>query len=172
MPVPDQKSAASGGRREKMGLGGALRRAWIGYQQQLEAEMAAEGFVRRDFPDGRVLHICARSPTVTVSEIGRELAITRQGASKIVRDLREHGFVTCHTSPSDRREKVVVLTASARAYLDAQQGAARRVERRLRHRLGRERFDALYELLDLLGSEETPRLRDFLRVKSTGNSLQ
>lgn len=170
--MPDPAPAASGERREKTRLGGALRRAWIGYQQQLEAEMAAKGFERRDFPDGRVLHICARSTAVTVSEIGRELAITRQGASKIVRNLRERGFVTCHPSPSDGRERIVVLTSSARTYLDAQRAAAQRVEQRLRRRLGRETFNALYELLDLLGSEDVPRLRDFLRVKTTGTSLE
>jgi DNA-binding MarR family transcriptional regulator len=157
--------------REKEALGAALRRAWIGYQQRLEAEMASNGYLRRDFPDGRVLHICARSLPVTISDIGRELQISRQGASKVVRNLREHGFVTCHPSPTDGREKVVMLTPAARAYLDAQRSAARTVERRLQSDLGDEPFDALYELLHTLGDENTPRLGQFLRTH-TGNRFE
>jgi DNA-binding MarR family transcriptional regulator len=145
-------------------LGGALRRAWIGYQRRLDQEMAAAGFTDRGFPDGRVLRLCARSEEVTASQIGRELGITRQGAGKIVAGLRDRGYVTLGTSPGDGREKVVTLTPRARDYLAAQRSAARRIEQELRNQAGAEAFESLLGLLDALGgAQEHPRMRDYLR---------
>lgn len=144
------------------GLGGALRRAWVGYQRRLDEVMAAAGFAERRFPDGRVLRMCARSDQVTASEIGRELGITRQGAGKIVSALRDLGYVALEPSPTDGREKVVTLTPRAAAYLAAQEDAARRIERELHHLLGTPAIDALFSLLDALaGEDEQPRMRDY-----------
>ena len=46
--------------------------------------MAEAGFGERKFPDGRVLRVCSGRAGSTISAIGRELGITRQGASKVV----------------------------------------------------------------------------------------
>lgn len=164
---------APGGRRQagpdrlawgSVSLGGGLRRAWVGYQRRLDREMAAAGFADRGFPDGRVLRLCARSDEVTASQIGRELRITRQGAGKIVADLRDRGYVTLVSSPGDGREKIVTLTPRARDYLAAQYTAARRIEEELRSQVGAEAFEGLRALLDALGGEEDqPRMRDYLR---------
>lgn len=50
------------------------------------------GFAGRRFPEGRVLLMCADPGEVTISDIGRRLAITRQGASKVIAALRERGY--------------------------------------------------------------------------------
>jgi DNA-binding MarR family transcriptional regulator len=147
-----------------LSLGGALRRAWVGYQRRLDQEMAAAGFADRGFPDGRVLRLCARSDEVTAAQIGRELGITRQGAGKIVAGLRDRGYVTLGASPDDGREKVVTLTSRARDYLAAQHAAARRIEQELRSQVGDEAFEGLLALVNALGGEEDqPRMRDYLR---------
>jgi DNA-binding MarR family transcriptional regulator len=147
-----------------LSLGGALRRAWVGYQRRLDQEMAAAGFADRGFPDGRVLRLCARSDEVTASQIGRELGITRQGAGKIVAGLRDRGYVTLVASPGDGREKVVTLTPRARDYLAAQHAAARRIEQELRSQVGDEAFGGLLAVVDALGGEgDQPRMRDYLR---------
>jgi DNA-binding MarR family transcriptional regulator len=154
---------AQAGRRP-FALGGALRRAWVGYQRRLDEEMAAAGFPDRGFPDGRVLRLCAGSEQVTASRIGRELGITRQGAGKIVAGLRDRGFVILTASSGDSREKVVTLTPRARAYLAAQRTAARRIEQELQEQVGAEAFVALRALLGALaGDQEQPRVRDYLR---------
>jgi DNA-binding MarR family transcriptional regulator len=147
-------------------LGAALRRAWVGYQLLLEEEMAAAGVERRHFPDGRVLHICAQATDTTISEIGRELGITRQGASKLVGVLVREGFVTLEPSPTDGREKLVRLTRTATTYLDIQRKARARVDRRLRAEVGGEAVEALVSLLVRLDANDTPRLRTFLRTRS------
>ncbi len=108
------------------GLGVALRQAWVGYRRRLDDELAKAGFGDRGFPDGRVLAICSKQSDVTISSIGRELGMTRQGASKLVASLRARGYVTLHPSGIDRVEKLVALTPRARTFLRVQQDAARR----------------------------------------------
>jgi DNA-binding MarR family transcriptional regulator len=146
-----------------MRLGTALRRAWVGYQRRLDEEMATAGFDDRGFPDGRVLRMCSTSAQTTISQIGRELGITRQGASKIVAGLRDRRYVMLSASTTDKREKVVTLTPRAVAYLASQRKAARDIERRLHNDIGEEGFTVLYGLLESLGGDEDVRLRDYLR---------
>ncbi|HEY7135883.1 MAG TPA: MarR family transcriptional regulator [Acidimicrobiia bacterium] len=144
-------------------LGPALRRAWVAYQRQLDDAMADAGFGPRRFPDARVLRMCQRTPEITTSQIGRELGITRQGASKVVASLRERGYVTLKPSPTSGREKIVAVTQRADEYLAAQRKAARAIETRLRRAVGADAFDGLYRLLDAMGIDEDLRMRDYLR---------
>jgi DNA-binding MarR family transcriptional regulator len=161
------KDRAPGDPAERPPLGGALRQAWVGYRVRLDREMAAAGFGDSGLPDGRILHICATRGGVTISDVGRELAITRQGASKAVARLHERGYVELHPSPDDGREKVARLTGRAEAYLAAQQRTNRKIARALRAEVGDDAIDALYRLLDALGTEDVPRLRDYLRTAGT-----
>jgi biotin operon repressor len=109
----DGKGDRSERRVEPIGLGAALRIAWVGYQRRPDGAMADAGFADRRFPDGRVLPMCRDSPETTISQIGRQLGITRQGASKAVASLRNRGYVTVSASPTSGREKVVNLTPRA-----------------------------------------------------------
>jgi DNA-binding MarR family transcriptional regulator len=138
-------------------LGEALRRAWAGYRQSLDRELAAAGFGTDGSPDARVLRLCSQTAEVTISEIGRELGITRQAASKIVAGLRDRGYVSLSPSPSDGREKMVRLTARALDYLTARRAAEQRIEAQLRRELGAEALEALNRLLQALATPE-PRL--------------
>jgi DNA-binding MarR family transcriptional regulator len=147
------------GGREASGtarLGGALGHAWVGYRRQLDEELVAQGFGDRGFPDARVLRLCSGASDVTISQIGRELGITRQGASKIVAGLRDRGYVTLSPSPTDRREKIVKPTRHAVEFLAAQREAGRRIEARIQSELGADALDGLYRLLDALGVEDQP----------------
>ena len=119
-----------------MGLGAGLRRAWVGYQLRLDRAMAEAGFDERRFPDGRVLRVCADEAGATISAIGRELGITRQGASKVVADLSDRGYVLVADSMTSKREKSVVLTPLGVDYLAHQRTAARAIENELRAELG------------------------------------
>jgi DNA-binding MarR family transcriptional regulator len=133
--------------------------------------MAAAGFADRSFPDGRVLRMCARSDETTAAQIGRGLGISRQGAGKIVAGLRERGYVTLEPSRTDAREKAVTLTPRARAFLAAHRRAAWTIEQRVHAELGDEAFDALGGLLEALGGDDQPRLRDYLRERTTLTEL-
>ena len=145
-------------------LGPALRRAWVGYQRRLDQEMAAAGFADRAFPDGRVLRMCSGSEGDTVSEIGRELGITRQGASKIVGGLREGRYVTARPVGDRREGEDRDPHGAGSDYLATQRKAARAIEQELRDQVGAEAFEGLLALLEALGGEEDqPGMRDYLR---------
>jgi DNA-binding MarR family transcriptional regulator len=159
----------TGLRRERaMGLGPALRRAWIGYQQRLDRAMADAGFDERRFPDGRVLRLCSAPAGSTISNIGRELGMTRQGASKLVSHLQGRGYVIVADSATSRREKAVTLTDLGTQYLSAQRSAVRTIEDEVRAELattgfGEEGLGVLYQLLDVLdGGDEQVRMRTYL----------
>ena len=164
---PPEPSASSSKPRR---LGPALLRAWLGYRRRLDEALAAAGFDRR-FPDGRVLHICARTPDVTISQIARELGMSRQGAGKIVASLHDREYVALRASASDSREKIVALTPRAQDFLAARRKAARAIERSLRAALGSEAFEALECLLTALGGDEQPRLSAYLRRTASVSHL-
>lgn len=147
-------------------LGAALRRAWVGYQRRLDEAMAEAGFDDRRFPDGRVLRICSDPAGTTISAIGRQLGITRQGAGKIVAQLRDRGYVDVGDSATSGREKAVTVTTRAVEYLAAQRNATRSIEGQLRKELGPEGFAGLGRLLEALGAEEELRMRDYLSEAS------
>lgn len=150
---------------DRVNLGRALQRAWVGYQQRLDTAMSAAGFTDRQFPDGRVLRMCRDTPT-SISQIGRELGITRQGAHKIVASLRARRYVTVRTSQANRSERIVVLTPRAHEYLAARRKAARTIERQLGAEVGEAGFAALTRLLDALGDDDVLRMRDYLRTNA------
>ena len=126
--------------------------------------MAAAGLGERRFPDGRVLRLCSTPAGSTISAIGREIDITRQGAAKVVTRLVDRGYVSVADSTSSGRDKSVTLTARGIDYLEAQRGAAQRIETELRAELGEEAFSALGALLDALGTQgEGLGMRDYLK---------
>jgi DNA-binding MarR family transcriptional regulator len=125
--------------------------------------MAEAGFGERRFPDGRVLRMCAGEAGSTISAIGRELGITRQGASKVVTHLRDRGYVTVADSAASRREKSVLLTSRGFDYLQTERAAARTIEDELRSALGETGYSRLLEALDALDHDEMNRMRTYLR---------
>ena len=150
-----------------LALGPTLRRAWLGYQGRLDRAMADAGFDERRFPDGRVLRLCADPAGSTISNIGRELGITRQGAGKVVSHLHDRGYVSVADSPTSGREKEVTLTLRGTQYLEAQREAVRTIEGELRRELGEEPFGALHRLLDVLDPGDEVRMRTYLSSRTT-----
>ena len=129
--------------------------------------MAEAGFGERRFPDGRVLRVCAGEAGSTISAIGRELGITRQGASKVVAELRIVAMSPVADSTTSKREKSVVLTPLGVDYLAHQRAAARAIEDELRAELGDATFTALGSLLVALDAGDGVRLRAYLRRSSS-----
>ena len=149
------------------GLGPALRRAWLGYQHRLDTAMADAGFGERRFPDGRVLRLCS-DPGSTISAIGREIGITRQGAGKVVSRLQNRGYVVVEDSSTSGREKSVILTELGADYLREHRAAARAIDEQLRAQLGDSAFSSLSTLIDALNQGE-PRMHTYLRDSTRGH---
>jgi DNA-binding MarR family transcriptional regulator len=135
-------------------VGNALRRALAGYRLRMDQALADAGFADRRFPQGRVLRMCSGDAGTTISDVGRALGITRQGASKIVAGLRQRGYVNVTTSQADGREKILTPTPRAEAFLAAQREASQAIEARLREEIGAEGVGHLLRFLDLIAGEE------------------
>jgi len=145
-------------------IGPQLVRAWLGYRRRLNERLAAEGFDDQRFPEALVVRLGRAEGGMTVSQLGRELAITRQGASKLVAALALRGYVTLERSPDDGREKVVRATERARARLAAEQRARRALDLEIRRELGDEVVDALGVLAEYLGDPaDGTAVRDLMR---------
>lgn len=76
--------------------------------------------------------------------------MTKQSMGEMIADLEASGFVFRNDDPSDRRAKLVVLTAAG---VELDREAARaiaEIERSYRRRLGAEQLEALRVALDQL----------------------
>ena len=164
-------------------LGMALRRAQAGYRRQMDDQLAAAGFAGRQFPAGRVLRMCAGPGVTTISDVGRGLGITRQGASKIVAALREQGYLSVTPSHDDGREKILTLTPRAVEALLAAYRAAGAIEQRVREEIGAEAMEQFFRVLDVVADGEpvqpedrqispggTQLLRMWLQEQQTGSA--
>jgi DNA-binding MarR family transcriptional regulator len=147
-------------------LGMALRRAQAGYRRQVNEELAAAGFDQRRFPDGRVLVMCAASGETTISDIGRGLGITRQGASKIVAGLRDRGYLEVTPSAADGREKILTLTPQAVRYLRAIRSAAGVIEAKLLAGIGPDALEQFFRTLHLVADGEPAPAEGGLAVQA------
>jgi len=63
----------------------------------------------------RALYFTARQPDLTVSELLRLLAITKQSLGRVLSDLIERGLIETRAGVRDRRQKLLRLTASGKA---------------------------------------------------------
>jgi DNA-binding MarR family transcriptional regulator len=132
----------------------------------MDEELAAQGFTDHRFADRSVLRMCSGPEDTTISQIGRGLGITRQGASKIVAGLSRRGYVTVTASPTSGREKIVRLTGRGAEYRAALRQAAQTIERDLRAEVGSEELECFCRVLDALSGGEGPMPAGYLRELS------
>lgn len=154
------------GEQPVSGVGPALRRGWVGYQIRLDRAMAEAGFAERRFPDGRVLRLCRDHKDISISDIGRRLGISRQGAAKVVSGLRKLGYVQLDESATDGRERLVRLTPRATQYLNAQRAAARRIELEIRDEFGAEAFATFTRVLESIAGADPPSAREYVQDRA------
>ncbi len=72
-----------------------------------DAVLARYGFGRAHH---RVLHFVARNPGLKVAELLEILKITKQSLARVLKDLREKGFVSQRPGPDDLRERRLYAT--------------------------------------------------------------
>jgi DNA-binding MarR family transcriptional regulator len=145
----------TGYRAPQTDLGTALRMAWWGYVRRVDKEMESAGFPERIYSMNYVFALYAQPGPMTISEMGRLFAISRQAASKIIAELRRRGYVRATTSTTDQREKVVELTPKAIEHVTARLHAAQELDRVIRERIGEVGLDELYKALGAIGEVST-----------------
>ncbi|WP_455372788.1 MarR family winged helix-turn-helix transcriptional regulator [Limibacillus halophilus] len=63
----------------------------------------------------RVIYFVGRNPGITVSDLLRILAITKQSLSRVLGQLLEEGFVAQEQDSKDRRRRLLTLTDKGRS---------------------------------------------------------
>jgi len=87
----------------------------------------------------------------TLTEVASLLAVSKQAAIKVIDEMEQRGFLERHADPSDRRVKLLRLTAKGRRVRAAALTESRTLERELRRSMGAAPVDAMRAvLLDLL----------------------
>lgn len=132
-------------------FGEALRVAWWSYSQRIDAELAAIGLPGREFPLNYVFALYGQPGPMTISEMGRQFAISRQAASKITAELGRLGYVRVAASRTDQREKVVELTAKAVELVTARRSAAAALDGEICERLGSAGLAELQRAMEIVG---------------------
>jgi DNA-binding MarR family transcriptional regulator len=96
------------------------------------------GFVIRALGDGGM----------TLTELASQLGVSKQAAQKLVDDMEARGLVERVASATDRRAKLLRLTADGQAVRATSLAESRRMESELRRSLGAETADAMRRALE------------------------
>jgi DNA-binding MarR family transcriptional regulator len=64
----------------------------------------------------RALYFIARQPDLTISDLLKILAITKQSLGRVLTDLVRHGLVETRNGKADRRQKLLRLTADGHEF--------------------------------------------------------
>lgn len=88
---------------------------YFGYSaltRSIDEGLAAQGLGRAHH---RALYFISRQPDLTVKELLRLLAITKQSLGRVLNDLVERGYIEVRQGSSDRRQKLLRLSPSGTA---------------------------------------------------------
>ena len=89
---------------------------YFGYTRltrSVDERLAGEGLGRAHH---RALYFIARQPDLTVSELLRLLAITKQSLGRVLNELTARGLVEAREGRTDRRQKLLRLTPDGAAF--------------------------------------------------------
>lgn len=78
----------------------------------IDAALAKQGLGRAHH---RALYFIARKPDLPVGHLLELLAVTKQSLGRVLGDLTDLGLVEARTGPSDRRQRLLRLTAKGGA---------------------------------------------------------
>ncbi|GEM_PF-3504050 len=94
-----------------------------------------------------ILAVVEQNGSLSISDIGRAVSLTRQGTHKSVLGLIERGYLSESEHPDNRRDRRVTLTDQGQQACDNQLAIKRELERRVAEKLGAENVERLKKLL-------------------------
>jgi DNA-binding MarR family transcriptional regulator len=99
--------------RHSPGSGAGLALLLLGSYRRL-VDMATVELAERGYQDVRASHEFAMRAIMSgadnASELGRRLAMTKQGAARIIETLLERGYIAREADPADARRKRIQVT--------------------------------------------------------------
>lgn len=91
---------------------------------------------------------CLTEGIVNPIELARHLKVSKQAIRQALRPMIETGLVTVAPDPSDRRRRIVQVTEYGLAMRDIARRSLASIEAELARRIGRDRVEALHEILN------------------------
>jgi DNA-binding MarR family transcriptional regulator len=136
-------------------LGRLLKRSF-----RFMSEVASEFLKGKEYTDFRVGHIMALVHIdiegVTVNTLALRAGITKQGMSKVIKELTDGGYVYVEKHPTDARSVMVKLTENGYDALLEWKRCAEHIDNQFAEVLGKERLEQLKDILgDLVDYYET-----------------
>ncbi len=138
--------------------------AYRDFTAEPDAILARHGFGRAHH---RVIYFVGRHPGMTVTELLAILRITKQSLSRVLGALVDQGFVRQDADPTDRRRRLLHLTARGSA-LETELSAVqmRRVARAYRE-AGAEAVEGFRRvLLGVINADDRSRVREPAAARS------
>ncbi|EJF07872.1 transcriptional regulator [Thiovulum sp. ES] len=112
------------------------------------SEAEADGIKYRNMVTGtRIYTLLKYDGDYSISELSKELGVSRQTIHKSVHILKEDGFVKLVNSEKNRKVKIVKLTPFGIEMLEKREKIINRVEEKIEKELGKEDFLLLKKTL-------------------------
>ncbi len=105
----------------------------------------------------RVLRVLAEQGSVDVTEIARQACLLMPSLTRILQVLETKGLCTRRNHPSDRRKYLIEITGDGRKLIDDNIPESNRIFARLEAEFGKDRIEALLDLLNELSDGKTGR---------------
>jgi DNA-binding MarR family transcriptional regulator len=131
-----------------------LALAFQSFKTELHEALGAEGFPDLNRSAGYVFR-ALNEGALSLKELAERLAMSSQGAMKLVDEMEARGYVARRPDPADGRIKRIALTAKGRRALAAARRFHGAFERRLAKRLGTEAVATLRAALAEIAGTHT-----------------
>lgn len=100
----------------------------------------------------RVMRVLHETGTLDASEVADKAFILAPSLTRMIKSLEERGFITKHKDKTDGRRVLLRIAPAGKAMIEEVMPDSRRVYAEIDARFGRERVDALLDMLDDLAS--------------------
>lgn len=101
------------------------------------------------YPEMMVLYALETEGNLTQKQIAENYGMQKQTVNTVVRSLDKRGFVLLTAGKTDRREKIVSLTDSGKAYARPLLEPLRNAEDKIYRMIGEDRLRVMAETLEL-----------------------
>lgn len=122
---PQERSPAAAQLQQEDEVRHGIELLYFGYTRltkSIDDMLASEGLGRAHH---RALYFIARQPGLTISDLLRLLAVTKQSLGRVLNDMSRRGLITTTPGTTDKRQKLLWLTDKGAA-LEARLFAALR----------------------------------------------
>jgi homoprotocatechuate degradation regulator HpaR len=96
----------------------------------------------------RVLRVLDEQGPLELSQVAAEACLLLSSLTRMIRPMQDEGLITRHTPAEDRRKTVIAITEAGTALIHRHAAESRSIFDRIETEFGRERLDALLDLLE------------------------